>query len=262
MVFLKKFEKLYMKKKIAIIIEAPSSSKRLPGKILLPLGKKTVLEFLIQRLKILSKKINSKIIIATTTNKDDRKIVDLAKKNSVNFYQGSENNVLKRVVEAAKKYKTEVVIRITSDCPLIDVNIVKQIFETFKNNNVDLVTNAHVRSYPDGMDVAVMSTSSLKKALLLAKRNRELLEHVTLTMKKYNKKFKIINYISPEETNYPKIGLTLDEINDYKLIKNIVTFFKKKNQKNFTCIDLVNLIKKNKNFSKINQKVKRTKYSV
>ena len=56
--------------------------------------------------------------------------------------------------------------------------------------------------------------------------------------------------------------LTLDEIDDYKLIKNIVSFFKKKNQKNFTCIDLVNLIKRNKNFSKINQKVKRTKYTV
>lgn len=251
-----------MKKKIAIIIEARSSSKRLPGKILLPLGKKTVLEFLIQRLKIISKKINSKIIIATTTNKDDKKIVDLAKKNSVNFYRGSENNVLKRVIETAKKYKIEVVIRITSDCPLIDVNIVKEIFETFKNNNVDLVTNSHVRSYPDGMDVEVMSTSSLKKALLLAKRNKELLEHVTLTMKKYNKKFRIINYISPEETNYPKIGLTLDEINDYELIKNIIKFFKKKNQKNFTCKDLVNLIKKNKNFLKMNQKVTRTKYTV
>ena len=168
-----------MKKKIAIIIEARSSSKRLPGKILLPLGKKTVLEFLIQRLKILSKKINSKIIIATTTNNDDRKIVNLAKKNSVNFYQGSEKNVLRRVIEAAKKHKVENVIRITSDCPLIDVNIVKQIFETFKNNNVDLVTNAHVRTYPVGMDVEVMSTSSLKKALLLAKINKELLEHLT-----------------------------------------------------------------------------------
>ena len=112
------------------------------------------------------------------------------------------------------------------------------------------------------MDVEVMSTSSLKKALLLAKKNKELLEHLTLTMKKYNNKFKIINCISPEETNYPKIGLTLDEINDYRLIKKIVSYFKKKNQKNFTCIDLVNLIKKNKNFSKINQKVKRTKYSI
>ena len=69
-----------MKKKIAIIIEARSSSKRLPGKILLPLGNKTVLEFLIERLKIFSKKINSKIIIATTTNKDDKRIADLAKK--------------------------------------------------------------------------------------------------------------------------------------------------------------------------------------
>ena len=119
-----------------------------------------------------------------------------------------------------------------------------------------------MRSYPDGMDVEVMSTSSLKKALVLAKKNRELLEHVTLTMKKYNKKFKIINHISPEETNYPKIGLTLDEIDDYKLIKNIFYFFKKKGQRSFTCKDLINLIKKNKNFSKINEKVKRTKYSI
>ena len=94
-----------MKKKVAIIIEARSSSKRLPGKILLPLGNKTVLEYLIKRLKTVSKKINSKIIIATTINEDDKKIVNLAKKNFVNFYQGSENNVLKRVVEAAQKYK-------------------------------------------------------------------------------------------------------------------------------------------------------------
>ena len=250
-----------MKKKVAIIIEARSSSKRLPGKILLPLGNKTVLEYLIKRLKIVSKKINSKIIIATTINKVDKKIVNLAKKNSVNFYQGSENNVLKRVIDAAQKYKINTIIRVTSDCPLIDISIINQLFEIFKNNDVDLVTNAHVRSYPDGMDVEIVSFSSLKYALKLAKKNKELLEHVTLTMKKYHKKFKIINHISPKETNYPKMGLTLDEKDDYKLIKNIVSFFKRKKQKNFSCKDLVNLMKK-KNFYKTNQKVKRTQYSV
>lgn len=251
-----------MKKKTAIIIEARTSSKRLPRKILLPLGNKTVLEYLINRLKKILKKISSDIIIATTTKKEDNEIVDLAKKNRVKFYQGSENNVLFRVTEAARKYKINTIIRITSDCPLIDTDIVEQLHKIFLNNNVDLVTNAHVRSYPDGMDTEVMSISSLENALKLAKKNRELLEHVTLTMKKYPKKFKIINHISPKETHFPDMGLTLDERNDYILIKNIVSYFKRKKQEKYSCRDLVNLMQKNKKFFKINQNVKRTIYSI
>jgi spore coat polysaccharide biosynthesis protein SpsF len=251
-----------MKKKIGIIIEARSQSKRLPKKILLPLEGMTVLEYLINRLKKLSKQINANIIVATTINKEDKKIVDLAKKNKVKFYQGSEENVLSRVIKTAKKYKIDIIIRITSDCPLVDVEIAEQLFNTFMNNEVDLVTNAHVRSYPDGMDVEIISTSALAYSSQLAKKNREFLEHVTLSMKKYKNKFRIINHISPKETYYPNIGLTLDEKKDYELIKKIIFFFKKRKKNFFSCKDIINLMKTNKELLKINHKIIRTKYSV
>ena len=251
-----------MQKKIGIVIEARCKSTRLPYKVLLPLHKKTILEFLVNRLKKISKKINSKIIIATTKNKEDIKIIQLAKKNKISYYAGSENNVLKRVVEAADKHNIGTIIRITSDCPIVDTQIIEQLFRIFVNNEVDLVTNAHVRSYPDGMDVEIVSIQALTKALKLARKNKELLEHVTLTLKKYKKKFKIINLISPEETRYPSLGLTLDETSDYELIKKITGHFKSKKNLSFGCIDIINLLKKKPKLLKINSMVKRTKYSV
>lgn len=250
------------KKKIGFIIEARCNSSRLPNKILLKLGKKTIIEYLITRIKTLSKKINAKIIVATTRNKEDDEIIRISKKAKVNFFRGSELNVLNRVVKSARKFKLDIIIRITSDCPLIDINIVEQALNIFLNNSVDLVNNTHIRSYPDGMDVDILSKSSLEKALKLAKGNKEFCEHTTLVLKKYNKAFKIINLISPPKLFYPNLGLTLDEKEDYNLIKKIYEYFKIKKIKKFECLDIINLLKLKPEYLKINDDVSRTKYSI
>ena len=152
--------------KISAIIEARANSCRLPKKILLKINKKTILEHLVNKLKK-SKNLNT-IIIATTLNNSDDQIVEIAKKLKVKFFRGDETNVLKRVIDAANHFKVDVIVRITSDCPLIDVNIVDQLINIFKNNKVDLVGNAKVRSYPDGMDVEIIRFKSLKKSLSIS----------------------------------------------------------------------------------------------
>jgi len=244
-----------------IIIEARTGSTRLPNKVLLKLGKITVLEFLIKRLKPILKKYKSKIIVATTLEDEDKKIIEIAKKTNVYSYRGSSKNVLLRVIKSAEKFKIKNIIRITSDCPLIDLDIIDQAIQVFKNNKVDIVTNGHVRSYPDGMDVEVVKLKALKKNLKLSGKNKELLEHLTLGIKKYSREFSKINLIAPQNLFYPKIEITLDETRDYLLISKIYKHFKD-NKKELNCQNIINFLKRNKKIYNINKKVKRTIYSV
>ena len=243
------------------IIEARSKSRRLPNKVLLKLDNDTVLSFLTKRLKLISKKYKAKIIVATTTEKEDLKIIKSLKGKKVFIYRGSNNNVLDRVIKAANKYKIDSIIRVTSDCPLIDTDLIKQSIQIFLNNKADIVTNAHVRSYPDGMDVEIIKLKALKKVFKLVKKDKEMLEHLSLGFKKYSRYFSIINLVAPSNMFFPEIGITLDEKEDYILIKKIVNFFEKRKKK-FNCIDILNYLNKNKKILKINKKIKRTTYSV
>lgn len=242
--------------KICAIIEARTTSTRLPGKILLKINNKTILEHLVSRLKKI-KKIDS-IIVATTTNNEDDSVVQLAKKLDVKFYRGEENNVLKRVIDAAKFFRVKTIVRITSDCPLADLNMISQYIDIFCNNSCDIVSNAHIRSYPVGMDIEIINAKALAKSYRFAK-SPHLKEHICLTMYKYNKIFKICNIIAPPNLFYPKLGLTLDEYNDFILIEKIIKYMTKKKIINFSCEDILNLIN-SKGWMNINKVVKRTKH--
>ena len=238
--------------KFSIIVEARLGSSRLPNKVIYRIKKNVFLEYLIKRLK-LSKKTDE-IIIATTDLPSDNQIVEIAKKNKIKYHRGPENNVIKRVIDAGKKFKCQAIVRVTSDCPVIDVSIIDHIVETFKNNNCDYLSNANIRSYPDGMDVEVFSLKSLIKSMKLAKTKRAL-EWPTLSMRKNPKVFKLINIIAPQELYWPELGLTLDEYSDYKFLKKIILHFKE--DYNFSCLDIIKLLQKNRSWLKINQNVKR-----
>ena len=177
--------------KVSIIVEARMGSTRLPGKVMKQILNKPVLELLIDRLKKV--KSANEIIIATTKNSDDLKIVNLAIKKKVKYFCGSEVNVMKRVKNAAENFKTSIIVSVTGDCPLIDPKIIDQAINLYKNNNVDYVSNCHVRSYPDGMDVQVYSLKSLQKSYRLT-RSKIDREHVTLHIRKNPKIFRTINF--------------------------------------------------------------------
>jgi len=242
--------------KFAAIIEARMNSSRLPGKILYKSCGKPLLEHLINRVKNV-KKIN-KIILATTLNPEDDILIKFAKKNKILYYRGSEQNVKKRVLDAATKYKVKNIVGITSDCPIIDINLIYQVINTFEIHKVDFVSNCDFRSYPDGMDVAVYKYQALKKSYNLTK-STYYREHVTLFIKHNKKIFSQINIFAPENVNYPKLGLTLDEYKDYILINKIIRFFYKKKKQFFSCEDVVEYINSNKKLKKINSTIKRKK---
>ena len=132
-------------KKFAAIVEARMGSSRLPGKIFYKASNKTFLWHLINRIKKV-KQINQ-IILATTTNRNDDVLENFANKNKINCFRGSELNVKKRVLDAAKKFNVKNIVSITADCPVIDINLISQVIDVYKIHKADFVTNSDFRSY-------------------------------------------------------------------------------------------------------------------
>lgn len=203
--------------KIGAVVQARTSSTRLPGKVLmeLPFGSGiTVLQQVIRRLKT-SKQIKE-IIIATTIAHEDNKIVSIAEKERVNFFRGSEKDVLKRFYLSALENDLDVIVRVTSDCPCIDPLIVDQVIETHIVTRSDYTSNT-LGGFPRGLDVEVFNFKVLEKAFKEATHDFER-EHVTpYIYEKLSEKFKITPIISDNEYD-SDIRLTLDTIEDYTFL--------------------------------------------
>tara|TARA_B100000787_G_C16154245_1_gene278079 strand:+ start:131 stop:868 length:738 start_codon:yes stop_codon:yes gene_type:complete len=236
---------------IHIIIQARMTSTRLPGKVLLPLCGKTVLEVVIARLI----KYKKNIIIATTSDGTEMPIIEVCRREGIKFYQGSTNNVLERYYLGAKKFNAgdkDIIVRITSDCPLIDVNLLDNCIRMFECEKYDYVSNRLNRTIPVGLDVEVFSFKLLKYMNEKAEEDFEK-EHVTpfvyLTQKS---KYKLG---SCEETiNNSKYRITLDELDDYKAIKEIYKKFD--NRFDFNYEELIKLLKNNQYIVDINSSIK------
>ncbi|MDC3202119.1 glycosyltransferase family protein, partial [Candidatus Pelagibacter sp.] len=198
-----------------LIIQARYNSTRLPGKVLKKIGKHTVLNILIKRLSNLNGKY--KIIVATGTNKNDDKINDYLKKKKIPTFRGSNNNVLSRFFDCAKKNKFKNIIRITADCPLIDYKILEKTIKLFENKKLDYASNTMPPTFPDGLDVEVFTFSALRKAYLNAKNTHDL-EHVTPYIRK-NKLFMKDNLVNSK--NYSNLRWTLDEPRDLKFLDEL-----------------------------------------
>ena len=242
--------------KFSVIIEARLSSSRFPRKILYKIKKYSFLEYLIKRLKLL-KSINE-IIIAMPKDEENNEIISIARRNRIKFFRGSHNNVIKRIIDAGKKFNCKNIIRVTSDCPLIDLDIIKNAIEMFRHNNCDILTNGKIRSFPDGMDVEIFKLSSLIKSYKFVKNKKEK-EWPTWAMKKKTNNFKIIDFISPPNLYWPRLCLTLDEYRDYLFLKKIINQFDERLK--VSCLKIINYLKKNKELLNINKLVKR-KYPI
>ena len=240
-------------KKFAAIVEARMGSSRLPGKIFYKASNKTFLWHLINRIKKV-KQINQ-IILATTTNRNDDVLENFANKNKINCFRGSELNVKKRVLDAAKKFNVKNIVSITADCPVIDINLISQVIDVYKIHKADFVTNSDFRSYPDGMDVSVFPTKILQKSYRLTK-STYYREHTTLFIKHNKKIFKQINIVAPKNIYFPKLG-NLDEYEDYVFLKKIIEYFVNKKNYFFSCDEIIKLLKQKKTWLKINSRISR-----
>ena len=239
------------KNKVGIIIQARMGSKRLPGKVMSKILNKPILHYMLNQVR--RSVLHDKIVIATSIKKENNIIRNYCKKNNINCFSGSENNLVNRYYLAAKKYNIDVIVRLTADCPLIDPQIIDQCIKKFYNNNYDFVANTsppYKKTYPDGVDVEVFSFDLIKLVNDKCKSKNDL-EHVTPYIWRKKKKFKLFRF--ELKKNLAKYRFTLDYKEDFLIIKEIIINLYKKRKK-ITMENVVNFINKNKNIYLIKKK--------
>ena len=212
-----------MEKKISIIIQARLSSKRFPGKVLYKIGNKTIIKILIERLNYAEG--FSDIIFAIPNNKKNDKLDKYLKTiKKIKIYRGSENNVLSRYFNAAKKFNSDIIVRITADCPLIDPFMLTKIINHYKRNKYDYISNVRPRSFPDGLDIEVFSIKALKYAFENSRTKIDK-EHVTKFMIRSKK---VLKYNFKNEKNFSKLRWTIDFKEDLLFLRNFLKNYSKK----------------------------------
>ena len=155
------------KAKFDILIQARLTSTRLPGKVLKKIGNRTALKMLLDRLK--KTKSVRNIVIILPKNKKNNFLQKYVKTLGYKTFRGSENNVLDRYYKASKKFNSENIIRITSDCPFIDVATLNKMVEIFASLDYDYMSNIDPRTFPKGLDIEIFNFKTLKKKLVISK---------------------------------------------------------------------------------------------
>lgn len=205
-------------KNIGIVIQARMGSTRLPGKILMPAKDKSMFQVQIDRLK----SIGYPIYIATTTSISDDQIVSFANKNSIPVFRGDENNVLSRYYGCAKEFNLDLIVRLTSDCPLLDTELIKQGIEQYTaagDYNIYL-SNTIERTYPRGFDFEIFSSHLLEQAYEEVIDDFDK-EHVTPYI--WKNKSGVVKIVQiKNDTDSSNLRITLDTHEDYQLIKILI----------------------------------------
>lgn len=239
--------------RILIIVQARTSSTRLPGKVLLPILGKPVLLHQLERIN--TSKLKSEVIVATSINSDDDIIVDTCEKHGYKTFRGDLNDLLDRHYKAAIQYDADAIVKIPSDCPLIDPDIIDRVLLYYINNfeKFDFVSNLHPATYPDGNDVEIMSFPILRKAWLEAEKKYEL-EHTTPFIWDNPHKFRIGNVRWETGLDYSKSHrFTLDYKEDYEFIKKVYEELYPKNPI-FSLYNILHLLEKKPSILKVNEK--------
>lgn len=240
--------------RIVAIIQARMGSTRLPGKILKKINSRPLLSYQIERLQ--HSQYIDELVIATTKKKQDDLIVQFCKENAISYFRGSETDVLARYYEAALAFKADAIVRITSDCPIIDVQVVDKTIQYFiDNGKFDYVSNTVERTYPRGLDTEIFSFEALEKAYKEAVLERDR-EHVTAYFYTNPTVFSI-GYIK-NDMDYSKYRWTVDTEEDFELIKKIIqALYVKKTL--FTLKDTINVMKENPTWFNINAHIEQKK---
>ena len=208
--------------KIVVITQARIGSSRLPGKVLRPLGDSTLLECHLERLK--SSKSPQEIVVATTLEDDVKPLLSLVSGAGVAYFQGSTTDVLERFYRAAEHHKAELVVRVTSDCPLIDGELLDKVILEAVKSGVDYCSNVLIESFPDVQDMEVMKFSALetawKEATLQSDR-----EHVTPFIRRNSDFFGESRFRATNlecEQHYGDIRMTVDEAADLEAVEALI----------------------------------------
>jgi len=206
--------------KIVAIVQARTNSIRFPNKVMKKIRGTPMIEILLKRLN--KSKLIHEIILATSTDKKNKALVDQVERLGFKCIQGSEEDVLDRYIKAAEYFKADIIVRITGDCPLVDPIIVDDCIKGFRKTRVDYYSNTLTPTFPDGLDVEVFNFLALKKAAQQSSKKHHR-EHVTSYIKE-NDKFLKFNYLNKEDLSF--LRWTVDDPEDFNVISNIFDFFK------------------------------------
>lgn len=238
---------------IVTVVQARMSSIRLPGKVMLPLAGKALLIRMVERVKNAS--LCGTVVVAATTDAIDDKIEELCKLENIPCFRGHPTDLLDRHYQLALKYNADVVLKIPSDCPLIDPQIIDQVIYYYLDNKdkYDYVSNLHPATHPDGNDVEVMSFGTLEKAWKSAKRNLER-EHTTPYIWENPQLFRIGNVELETGNDFSKTHRwTIDYPEDYEFIKRVYDELYNKDPA-FGLQEIISLLEQKPEILKINSK--------
>lgn len=240
---------------ITAIIQARMGSTRLPGKVLKKVLGKPLLQWIIQRLRR-CKELTS-VVVATTTLPEDNPIEALCLSESVDCFRGDSEDVLSRYIGAMRHFGTDIGVRITGDCPLIDPAIVDETIQLFLDpaSHFDYVSNCVKRTYPRGLDVEVFSFDALEQAYRSATTKEER-EHVTYYILTHPTLFNIGSMEQKEDLS--SIRLTVDTEEDFLLVSKIIEGLAEKHP-HFSLPEIIALLSKNPEWLSINAHVQQKK---
>ncbi len=224
---------------IICISQARMTSTRLPGKVLMEIDGKPMLWYHLSRLKR-SKHID-KIVVATTINSSDDPIIEFCNNMGIDTFRGDEYNVLSRYYDCAKKYNAKTIVRVTSDCPLIDPRLIDELIQNYSycTKTYDYIELSSI-SYPSGFDAEIFSFDSLCKSYESAHKPYHL-EHVTSYLYENQKIFRTKLYSNTPEHNAAK--LSIDTTEEFERVSSIIHHFKRLNNNHYTWSDCISFLK-------------------
>lgn len=238
---------------VVAIIQARMSSTRLPGKVLLDLGGRSVLSRMVERVK--GSKLVTRVVIATTIDPTDNPIIELCQQENIDVFRGSLPDVLDRYYQAARFYDAHIVVRLTGDCPLIDPQLIDQTITALIDQNADFSCNRlpppFHRTYPIGLDVEVCTFAALEKAWREAVEKHDR-EHVLPYLYEVEGRFKVVQLNHTEDLG--SLRWTLDTHEDYSLLCEVI--HRLGNRNDFSWLEVLELFHQDPELASINQSVK------
>ncbi len=208
--------------KTVVILQARIGSTRLPGKVLLDLEARPMLWHVVERIR--RARNVQQVVVATTTSKSDDVLEQFCRAHDIAFFRGSEPDVLDRYYQTAKAFAADTVVRITSDCPLIDPEVIDRVTGIFQQGGFDYVSNTIETTYPDGLDTEVFSFAALERAWREATQISER-EHVTPYLRSSGQ-FRVRNVEIDHGASLAELRWTVDEAHDLEFVRAIYKHLK------------------------------------
>ena len=235
--------------KIVAIVQARLGSTRLPGKALKDIHGRTMLARVVRR--ALRSALIDKLVVATTEKKADDAIVSECDSLGISCFRGSEDDVLDRYYQAARAFSADCIVRITSDCPLIDAEIIDRVVQAFSDNGPDYASNTIESTYPRGLDVEVFTFDALERAWRKALQDLQHV-HVTPYIYQHPEQFRILSVTGDE--NWSCYRWTVDTREDLALIRAVYEMIDRDDL--FSWRDVLELFKREPNLAEINRHIR------